>query len=167
MQNERLTALVGKVTVEKEWLVKKLKSLGLSNRKQLVDLKPSLLHTSSSLSVNHQCQLLGINRSGIYYKPKINNAKQVIKHHIVKVFERIPIYGEKKVHQQLLENGHKVSLNTVARYRQELGLKAVTDVDDYIEFYNYRRFHETLKYKEPMDVHQESIKLNQKKKRAS
>ena len=124
VQNE----LVGKVTVEKEWLVKKLKSLGLSNRKQLVDLKPSLLHTSSSLSVNHQCQLLGINRSGIYYKPKINNAKQVIKHHIVKVFERIPIYGEKKVHQQLLEDGYKVSLNTVARYRQELGLKAVLAV---------------------------------------
>ncbi len=124
VQNE----LVGKVTVEKEWLVKKLKSLGLSNRKQLVDLKPSSLHTSSSLSVNHQCQLLGINRSGIYYKPKINNAKQVIKHHIVKVFERIPIYGEKKVHQQLLEDSYKVSLNTVARYRQELGLKAVLAV---------------------------------------
>jgi putative transposase len=29
-QNERLTALVGKVTVEKEWLANKLKSLGLS-----------------------------------------------------------------------------------------------------------------------------------------
>ena len=28
-QNERLTALVGKVTVEKEWLAKKLNSLGL------------------------------------------------------------------------------------------------------------------------------------------
>ncbi|VVM17660.1 transposase IS3/IS911 family protein [uncultured Gammaproteobacteria bacterium] len=31
-QNERLTALVGKVTVEKEWLAKKLKSLGLSSQ---------------------------------------------------------------------------------------------------------------------------------------
>jgi DNA-directed RNA polymerase specialized sigma54-like protein len=29
---------------------------------------------------------------------------------------------EKKVHQQLLEDGFKVSLNTVAHYRQELGL---------------------------------------------
>lgn len=96
VQNERLTALVGKVTVEKEWLVKKLKSLGLSNRKQLVDLKPSSLHTSSSLSVNHQYQLLGINRSGIYYKPKVNNTKQSIKNHITKVFEKIPTYGEKK-----------------------------------------------------------------------
>ena len=74
-QNERLTALVGKVTVEKEWLalcsvpprgVKKLKSLGSSKLKQLVDLKYTTSRSlSSSLSVNHQCQLLGINRSGL------------------------------------------------------------------------------------------------------
>ena len=321
-QNERLTALVGKVTVEKEWLAKKLKSLGSSKLKQLIDLKPAVSYSSSSLpSVNHQCQLLGINRSGLYYKPRVNRAKQAIKNHITKVFEQIPIYGEKKVHKQLLEDGIKVSLNTVARYRQELGLKAVlavkqvnttipikehkkysyklrglnishanhvwstdityikiaggmvymaaiidwhskavlsykisntmdvqlvmsvlndalekyphpeifntdqgsqytsevhtqrlknlgitismdgkgrvtdnicierfwrsakveriylnayqnigeliTDVDDYIEFYNHRRFHETLDYKKPMDVYQESIKLNQNKKKAS
>ena len=48
-QNERLTALVGKVTVEKEWLTKKLKSLGSSKLKQLVDLKPSTSRSSSSL----------------------------------------------------------------------------------------------------------------------
>jgi putative transposase len=40
-QNERLTTLVGKVTVEKEWLAKKLKSLGLFNCKQLVEFKLS------------------------------------------------------------------------------------------------------------------------------
>ena len=44
------------------------------------------------------------------------------------MFEQIPIYGENKVHQQLLEDGVKVGLNTVARYRQELGLKAVLAV---------------------------------------
>ncbi|VVM22463.1 transposase IS3/IS911 family protein [uncultured Gammaproteobacteria bacterium] len=55
-QNERLTALVGKVTVEKEWLAKKLKSLGLSNRKQLVEFKLSSPHMPCSLlSVNQQC----------------------------------------------------------------------------------------------------------------
>jgi hypothetical protein len=39
-----------------------------------------------------------------------NNTKQAIKNHITQVFEQIPIYGEKKVHQQLLEDGFKVSL---------------------------------------------------------
>jgi hypothetical protein len=48
-QNERLTALVGKVTVEKKWLAKKLKSLGLSNCKQLVELKLSSLHMPNLL----------------------------------------------------------------------------------------------------------------------
>ena len=110
--------------------------MGSSKIKQLVDLKPSK-NAIPSLSVNHQCQLLGINRSGLYYsvqyplegcKPRVNHAKQIIKNHITKVFEQIPIYGENKVHQQLLEDGVKVSLNTVARYRQELGLKAVLAV---------------------------------------
>jgi hypothetical protein len=36
-----------------------------------------------------------------------------------------------------------------------------------IIFYNHRRFHETLAYKKPMDVYQESIKLNQEKAKAS
>jgi hypothetical protein len=51
--------------------------------------------------------------SGLYYKPRTNNTKQAIKNHGTQVFEQIPIYGEKKVHQQLLEDGFKVSLNTV------------------------------------------------------
>ncbi|WP_221897585.1 integrase core domain-containing protein [Bathymodiolus japonicus methanotrophic gill symbiont] len=28
----------------------------------------------------------------------------------------------------------------------------IEDVDDYIEFYNHQRFHETLDYKKPMNV---------------
>ena len=36
------------------------------------------------------------------------------------------------------------------------------DVKDYMEFYNYRRFHETLDYKKPMNVYWDSIKMNDK-----
>ena len=31
---------------------------------------------------------------------------------------------------------------------------------DYMDFYNYRRFHETLKYKKPMNVYFESLQMN-------
>ncbi len=34
------------------------------------------------------------------------------------------------------------------------------DVTDYMEFYNYRRFHQTLNYKKPMNVYFESMKIN-------
>ena len=105
-QNERLTALVGKVTVEKEWLalcsvpprgVKKLKSLGSSKLKQLVDLKPTI-SKSSSISINHQCQLLGINRSGLYYKPRVNHAKQSIKRRVIspRCLNRYPFTAKRK-----------------------------------------------------------------------
>lgn len=35
-----------------------------------------------------------------------------------------------------------------------------SDVNDYMEFYNYRRFHETLNYKKPMNVYYDSLKIN-------
>ena len=52
----------------------------------------------------------------------------MLKAKIHQIFEDVPIYGEAKVHQQLLEDGYQVSLNTVSSYRQELGLKAVLGV---------------------------------------
>ena len=121
-ENEMLTKIVGKMTVEKEWLEKKLKSLGLSDKKQLIE--PKL----ENITVSQQCNLLSLNRSSFYYTAKVNKKKQDIKIEISKVFEKTPIYGAKKVHQQLLENGVDVSLNSVATYRKELGLKAVLAV---------------------------------------
>jgi len=34
------------------------------------------------------------------------------------------------------------------------------DVKDYMEFYNHRRFHETLEYQKPMAVYQNSLAVN-------
>jgi len=121
-ENEMLTKIVGKMTVEKEWLEKKLKSLGLSDKKKLIE--PKL----EKLTVTQQCELLSLNRSSFYYTAKVNEKKKNVKTEISKIFEKVPIYGAKKVHQQLLENGLDVCLNSVATYRKELGLKAVLAV---------------------------------------
>ena len=114
--------VVGKITVERDWLQGKLKSLGLSNKQALIE--PEL----KTISLSKQTKLLGISRSAFYYKPVVNEKKIAIKKQIEKIYEEIPIYGEKKVHQQLLEDGFKVSLNSVSKYRRELGLKAVLAV---------------------------------------
>ena len=121
-QNEMLTKIVGKMTVEKEWLEKKLKSLDSSDKKAMIE--PKL----KNLSLSQQCALLGLNRTSHYYKPSEKPGPKKIKTRISQIFEEIPIYGSAKVHQQLLEDGFKVSLNTVASYRQQLGLKAVLAV---------------------------------------
>ena len=114
--------VVGKMTVERDWLQGKLKGLDLSDKQALVETKPK------SISLSKQTELLGICRSAFYYTPVVNKKKIAIKKQIEKIFEEIPIYGEKKVHQQLLEDGFSVSLNTVSKYRKELGLRAVLAV---------------------------------------
>ena len=120
-----LTKIVGKMTVEKEWLEKKLKGLDLSDRKELIEFK------SKEISLLRQCNLLDINRSSLYYQKRVNVTKDKIKKKIVEIFEEIPIYGARKVHQQLLEYGFSVSLNSVSSYRQKLGLKAILAVKQF------------------------------------
>ena len=114
---------VGKLTVEKEWAVGKLKSLDSSYKKELIDRGDDKI-----LSVSAQCNLIGYNRSNLFYAPVVNPTKIAIKEHIVKVFEEIPSYGYMKVYHQLLEDGFSVSPNTVLAYRKELGLQAVLAV---------------------------------------
>lgn len=114
---------VGQLTLEKDWLVGKLKDLDLSKKLAMVDESKSKI-----MSVVKQCELLHLSRSNLYYVPVVNKYKLAIKEEIKSIFEEIPIYGAKKVHCQLLENGFNVSLNTVTAYRKELGLRAILAV---------------------------------------
>ncbi len=128
------TKIVGKITLEKEWLEGKLVGLDLLSRKKLVDNSHSKYSNDSKenskpiISIFNQCKLLKLNRSSLYYKPSINKKKTSIKNKINDIYKEIPIYGELKVHRQLLEDGYKVSLNTVSKYRKQMNLKAILAV---------------------------------------
>ena len=119
---EELQKQLGKSVVEKEWLTKKLKSSDLSDKKRMIDSEHKVV------SIAKQCELLGLNRSSLYYTPIANSTKEDILLKISDVFEKYPIYGGLKVHQQLLEEGVFVSPNTVFKYRKELGLQAILAV---------------------------------------
>jgi putative transposase len=112
---------VGQLTLEKDWAVGKLKSLDSSNKQEIIEFE-------HKLSINKQCELLSLNRSNLYYIPKLNKTKQTIKKEIINIFEEIPCYGYLKVHQELLDRGYSVCINTVREYRKQLGLKAVLAV---------------------------------------
>jgi len=53
------------------------------------------------------------------------------------------------------EQGSKKAVKNVYRI-------GVIPVSDYMEFYNYGRFHQTLKYKKPMQVYFESLQADNK-----
>ncbi len=77
--------IVGKMTVEKEWLEGKLQSLDLSDKKELIE--PKLRY----ISVSTQCKLVKLNPSSLYYKPVVNNHKVSIKDKINDIYKEIPI----------------------------------------------------------------------------
>lgn len=97
----------------------KLKSLDLIDKKALIESK------LTTLSILKQCELIGLSRSSFYYVPVVDETKEAIKEHMRSTHKEIPIYGSAKVQQQLLDDGIDVSLNTVEKYWQEGGYKAL------------------------------------------
>lgn len=96
--------------------------MGLSDKKELIE--PKL----ENISISTQCKLLKLNPSSLYYKSVVSEYKISLKEKINEIYEKIPIYGALKVHQQLLEDGYNASLNTVYKYRQQMGLKPILAV---------------------------------------
>jgi len=133
---------VGQLTLEKDWAVGKLKDLDLFKKLEIVDESKY-----TNISVVKQCEMMNLNRSNIYYAPVVNEKKIAVKEEILNIFEEIPIYGAKKVHRQLLENGFNVSLNTVVSYRQELGLRAVLAVREPLSLTKANIQHPKYSYK--------------------
>ncbi len=132
---------VGQLTVENNWMWGKLRSSDLSSKKAMINFE------LKRLSVVQQCAVLDISRSSLYYIPVVSEHKETIKEEIKSIFEEIPIYGAKKVHCQLLENGFSVSLNTVQSYRKELGLKAILAVREPISLTQANIQHPKFSYK--------------------
>ena len=63
-KNDEYAKIVGKLTVENNWMSGKLKSLDSKKRQDIVEFK------LSDISITRQSELLGVARSGLYYLPK-------------------------------------------------------------------------------------------------
>jgi len=119
-ENDALAKALGRTTVERDWAVGKLKSLDLSDKKDLVSSK------LTTLSMTRQTKLLEINRTSLYYTPKpMNDYNLKILNHIDEIYVDNPDYGYRMIHQQLLEDGLKIGEDRVLKYMRILGIQAL------------------------------------------
>src|SRR5699024_4178059 len=81
---------------------------------------------ASELPVSHQAELLGINRSSLYYKPVQPSQEEVaIKHRIDKIYTKFPYFGSRKIAQRLNAEGGTINRKKVQRHMREMGIQAV------------------------------------------
>jgi putative transposase len=79
------------------------------------------------LSLRRQCRLLGVARSGTYYRPALagREAEEAIRKRMFAIFTRAPVYGYRRMTAQLRRDGHGVNGKRVARLMREMGLRAI------------------------------------------
>ena len=119
-ENDALAKALGRTTIERDWAVGKLKSLDLSDKKDLVDSK------LITLPMTRQTKLLGISRSTLYYKPVPLSTKNLrVLNQIDEIYVDNPDYGYRMIHQQLKENGYIIGNNRVLKYMKILGIQAL------------------------------------------
>jgi putative transposase len=78
------------------------------------------------LSVRRQCELLGVNRAGLYYEPLGESEENLLLMRMLdEQYTRAPFYGSRRMTAWLVIQGHEVNRKRVSRLMQVMGLEAV------------------------------------------
>ena len=80
----------------------------------------------AEISVRRQCDLLGVNRSGLYYRPVGESAENLmLMRWIDEQYTRRPFYGSRRMTIWLSGQGYAVNRKRVARLMEVMGIQAV------------------------------------------
>jgi len=78
------------------------------------------------LSVVRQCALLGISRSGRYYRPTSESEQTLALMRLIdEAFLECPYYGSRQMMRHLRRLGHRVGCARVVRLMRRMGLAAI------------------------------------------
>jgi putative transposase len=117
-QKAELFEQIGRLKMELEWLKKK-SDLSAEQRRQLLDAG------HPRLSVRRQCQLLGLNRSSLYYQPaSAREANLRLMRSIDREYTAHPFLGSRRLTTWLVEQGEEVNRKRVQRLMRLMGLEA-------------------------------------------
>jgi putative transposase len=91
----------------------------------LLDREQSVTKVAG-LSLLAQTQLLGLNRTSLYYRPTPPSHEELaIKRRIDEIYTARPFYGIRRITAQLHQEGVVVNHKAVARHMREMGLSAI------------------------------------------
>lgn len=81
---------------------------------------------SGELSLSAQAELMGLNRSGLYYLPVEPSLEEIaLKHRIDELYTQHPIYGSRKITAQLRRDGLVINRKAVQRHMREMGIAGI------------------------------------------
>ena len=115
---EELEKTLGRTVMERDWLSKKVGSLGLIKKISLVD--PKL-----PISITRQCDILSINRTTIYYGHREKTLNHSVLNRMDEIYTDSPYYGYRRIYQALIHEGHITNEKQVYNYMGVLGIKAL------------------------------------------
>ena len=89
-------------------------------------MRPLVERSYPEISVRLQCELLGVNRSGLYYEPVGESQENLLLLRLLdEQYTRAPFYGSRRMTEWLAKEGHQVNRKRVSRLMELLGIEAV------------------------------------------
>lgn len=80
----------------------------------------------SEFAIKTQAELLGLNRTSLYYEPVPPSAEEVVlKHRIDELYTQSPFYGSRRITACLKREGHSVNRKQVQRHMREMGIEGI------------------------------------------
>lgn len=92
-----------------------------------LEAKKKMIEENSKLSIARQCELIGLNRSVYYYKPRksLDKGDYEVMNRIDEIFTEHPYYGTRRMSHVLKSSGFDVGRKRVRSYYQIMGIEAV------------------------------------------
>ena len=86
-----------------------------------------MVDRTHTLPVTHQCQLLSLNRSTVYYRPvtEISEEDLRLMRRIDEMHLKRPYYGSRRIRDELNETGYKINRKRVQRLMRLMGIVAL------------------------------------------
>ena len=78
------------------------------------------------LSIRRQCELLGVNRGGLYYQPRGESEENLrLMRLLDEQYTRTPFYGRRRMWAWLRDQGYEVNPKRIARLMELIGIAAI------------------------------------------